>query len=70
MSEPQSESDDEFDRELERIHRENPEAVKRMIAWADEELAAGRCEPLETLCARKTSDHVSEDESRLRRADS
>jgi hypothetical protein len=53
MSEPQIEPDDEFDHELERIHRENPEAAKRMIAWADEELAAGRCEPLETLCAEE-----------------
>jgi|ERR1700740_1929117 hypothetical protein len=42
--------DDEFDRELERITRESPEAVKRMIAWADADLAAGRCEPMETLC--------------------
>jgi hypothetical protein len=45
MSEPQIEPDDEFDRELERIHRENPEAVQRMIAWADADLQAGRCEP-------------------------
>ena len=34
--------DDEFDRELERITRESPEAVKRMIAWADADLAAER----------------------------
>jgi hypothetical protein len=36
---------DDFDRELERIHRENPEAVAKMIAKADADLAAGRCEP-------------------------
>ena len=70
VNEPQVEPDDEFDRAIERAHAANPEAVKRMIAWVDAEVAAGRCEPMETLCARKRSDHVSEDESRLRRADS
>lgn len=43
--------EEQIDIEIERITRENPEAVKRMIAKADADLAAGRCEPLETLCA-------------------
>jgi hypothetical protein len=53
MSEPRIEPDDEFDREIERITRENPEKVARMIAWVDAEVAAGRCSSMETLCAEE-----------------
>lgn len=45
--------EDEFDREIERITAANPEAVKRLIAAVDAERAAGRCEPMETLCAEE-----------------
>jgi len=44
---------DDFDLAIERANAANPEAVKRMIAWADAELAAGRCTPMETLCAEE-----------------
>jgi hypothetical protein len=47
------EPDDEFDRAIERAHAANPEAVKRMIAWVDAEVAAGRCSSMETLCAEE-----------------
>jgi hypothetical protein len=44
---------DDFDLAIERANAANPEAVKRMIAWADAELAAGRCEAMETLCVEE-----------------
>jgi len=45
--------DEEIDIEIERITRENPKAIANLNAYLDAEIAAGRCEPMETLCAEE-----------------
>jgi hypothetical protein len=40
--------DDEFDLAIERITAAHPEAVARMIEYADDERAAGRCQSMDT----------------------
>jgi hypothetical protein len=45
--------EEQIDIEIERITRENPEAIANLNAYLDSEIAAGRCEPMETLCAEE-----------------
>jgi hypothetical protein len=45
--------DEPIDIEIERITRENPRAIANLNAYVDAEIAAGRCEPMETLCAEE-----------------
>jgi hypothetical protein len=45
--------EEQIDIEIERITRENPRAIANLKAYVDAEIAAGRCEPMETLCAEE-----------------
>jgi hypothetical protein len=45
--------EEQIDIEIERITRENPRAIANLNAYVDAEIAAGRCEPMETLCAEE-----------------
>jgi hypothetical protein len=45
--------EEQIDVEIERITRENPRAIANLKAYVEAEIAAGRCEPMETLCAEE-----------------
>jgi len=45
--------DDEFDLAIGRITAANPQAIANLNAYVDAEIAAGRCTPMETLCAEE-----------------
>ena len=45
--------EEQIDIEIERITAANPKAIANLTAYVDAELAAGRCEPMETLCAEE-----------------
>ena len=45
--------EEQIDIEIERITRENPEAIAKLNAKLDADIAAGRVEPMETLCGEE-----------------
>lgn len=45
--------EEEIDIEIERTTAENPKAIANLNAYVDAEIAAGRCKPIETLCAEE-----------------
>ncbi len=45
--------EEQIDIEIERITRENPRAIAKLNAKLDADIAAGRVEPMETLCGEE-----------------
>jgi hypothetical protein len=45
--------EEQIDIEIERITAANPEAIRKLNAKLDADIAAGRCEPMETLCGEE-----------------